>query len=194
MSIFIFFLFVTRPHCERYVQQALRKHSLQQSRNIISKSHALLKAPSSSQSPILLISERGFWRFYHAHKNRSSRYLLSSRGHLLVPSNRHNIVTWTRITKALIRPRNIIITGLVGTGAVISQVTTITPQLMSLSLPYTLILWDLASVKWNHLFRHIAFSYSVYIHFINSLSLVSPYTWIKSLAFCSYVFFPVLTL
>lgn len=38
-----------------------------------------------------------------------------------MPSNQHNIVTWTRITKALIRPRNIIITGLVGTGAVISQ-------------------------------------------------------------------------
>lgn len=129
----ISFLFISRPHCERYVQQALRKHSLQQSRNIVSKSHVLLKAPSSSQSPILLISER----FYHAYKNRSSRHLLSPRGHLLVPSNRHNIVTWTRITKALIRPRNIIITGLVGTGAVISQVTTITPQLMSLSQSYT---------------------------------------------------------
>lgn len=133
----ISFLFISRPHCERYVQQALRKQSLQQSRNIVSKNHALLKAPSSSQSPILLISERGLWRFYHAYKNRSSRHLLSSRGHLLVPSNRHNIVTWTRITKALIRPRNIILTGLVGTGAVISQVTTITPQLMSLSQSYT---------------------------------------------------------
>lgn len=136
-NVYSHFFFISRPHCERYVQQALRKHSLQQSRNIVSKSHALLKAPSSTQSPILLISERGLWRFYHAYKNRSSRHLLSSRGHLVVPSNRHNIVTWTRITKALIRPRNIILTGLVGTGAVISQVTTITPQLMSLSQSYT---------------------------------------------------------
>nr|XP_022342606.1 dynamin-like 120 kDa protein, mitochondrial isoform X1 [Crassostrea virginica] len=109
------------PHCERYIQQALRRHHPQQVRCTVPRNHALFKSSSSSQQSIFLISERGLWRLHHAHKNRSSRYLLSARGHLLVLGNQRNVVTWTRITKALMRPRNIIITGLVGTGALISQ-------------------------------------------------------------------------
>lgn len=122
MSHIVHFYFVLRPHCERYIQQALRRHHPQQVRCTVPRNHALFKSSSSSQQSIFLISERGLWRLHHAHKNRSSRYLLSARGHLLVLGNQRNVVTWTRITKALMRPRNIIITGLVGTGALISQV------------------------------------------------------------------------
>ncbi|XP_048747636.2 dynamin-like 120 kDa protein, mitochondrial isoform X2 [Ostrea edulis] len=105
-------------HCEKYVQLAVKRYGLQQSR---SKSYALLRTQNSNQSSIFLISERGFWRFYHAHRNRPSKLFLTARGHLSVPTSHRHVVTWTRITKALLRPRNIIITGAVGTGAVVSQ-------------------------------------------------------------------------
>ncbi|XP_062583639.1 dynamin-like 120 kDa protein, mitochondrial isoform X1 [Saccostrea cucullata] len=108
------------PNCERYVQLALKRYGQQQSRNI-SGNHALLKKQASLQSSLILVSERGFWRFYHAHRSRPSKYLLTARGHLSVPGNRRYVVTWNKVGRALMRPRNIIITGAVGTGAFISQ-------------------------------------------------------------------------
>jgi hypothetical protein len=97
----------------------VKRYGQQQSR---SKSYGIVKTQNPSQSSIFLISDKGFWRFYHANRSRSSKLFLTARGHLSSPTSHRHVASWTRITKALLRPRNIVVTGALGTGAVISQV------------------------------------------------------------------------